>query len=1078
MCEKDFGGCACGGNELFRVQCKLCGGCFCEGCGNGNCGEGHHYPGGSEVEYSTIQAAIDAAVDGETINIGCGTYAEQLTIRDKKLNLVGETTADGEPGVTITPATLTGEQSGNVTYSIVRVATSADSESVAEASLKNIIIQGNIEDVGTNYTAYGMSDTENKQYVGLLADLANVRMDNCKIIDITFGETLRNSQNGFGIVAYGASRSVTVTLNNTEISSFNKAALLTSANIEMEGCTISGFGTDTKCAQNGIQCNSSANLTARNTVIKNIAYGGTGNWLANAILNYGEGDILLEGVTCENVDAVYYTEAGTTVIRDCSFEDADNVKFIMRCYGGKTTITGETKVNGTWHICAYNDSYITIEDGTFTGGSIWNQSAGMSVTGGNFEWFEDENDYAGTLTISGGVFVGEPAESYIASGYKAVPIEDDTYNYEVKRIISGLTGSGFDTPVEYQTLTDPVMAIEEGENSTPDSFQASTQWYKVVEGKEDELVTAGTAAEGRAVYKSVTVLTANAGYTFEDVDDAQGLLGWDGGKAVASADGSTLTITKTYEPVAVIPCGCVIEEDAVEFSLEDIALGMEDSKEVELSASAVVNTDNCQIPNHQPEVTYEYVTSSAGASISGNKLVVTQPGEVVVTVKVKVDAMEEPVEKTVTVTVTTERATQEEIDAFNAAISQLKEQHPEEKYTEESYRNFKEMIQAAEDKAKEVPVAKSELDAAQQAAQEAAAGLVTKLEELGNAYEVLELPKQEDEEKYTSETWKVLTDARASFMEEYEKGEAADVEKLQALLAELKTASEALETTEAAALKAALADLEKELAEAKLIVDAGQKDYTDATWTAFEAAYEAAVKGAASSTMTAAQLESLLGQLRSARAALAEKMPETPGTPGTPDIPATPDKSGTAVNATLAAPSIRSINAKEYKTGMRVNISVKPVAGADHYAVYRIARGKTTLLGVTASGVNTIKDFAPVTRTASYYAVAISADGKIKSENGAAVKFTLSAKTKIKKAVSTADGIRLTWKKAKKVTKYVIYRSTKKNSGYTRIRVLKKNNLSYVDKTAKKGKTYYYKIVVMYSGKASLMSKAVKGVRK
>jgi hypothetical protein len=51
--------------------------------------------------YASIQAAIDAAADGDAIYIAAGTYREQLTIRDKQVDLLGAIGEDGASLVTL-----------------------------------------------------------------------------------------------------------------------------------------------------------------------------------------------------------------------------------------------------------------------------------------------------------------------------------------------------------------------------------------------------------------------------------------------------------------------------------------------------------------------------------------------------------------------------------------------------------------------------------------------------------------------------------------------------------------------------------------------------------------------------------------------------------------------------------------------------------------------------------------------------------------------------------------------------------------------------------------------------------------
>ena len=180
---------------------------------------------------------------------------------------------------------------------------------------------------------------------------------------------------------------------------------------------------------------------------------------------------------------------------------------------------------------------------------------------------------------------------------------------------------------------------------------------------------------------------------------------------------------------------------------------------------------------------------------------------------------------------------------------------------------------------------------------------------------------------------------------------------------------------------------------------------------------------------------------------------------------------------TLAAPSILSIKASAEKSGVFVTISVSPVNAADRYEVYRTVGTATAKVGTILSGQTSLQDKNPV-KSASYYAVAISGDGTVKSSSGEAKTFQLGKAVKIKKVTSAKKGITVFWKKNKKAVKYVIYRSSKKNTGYTKIKTLGKKKVSFADTKAKKGKSYYYKIAVITKSSVSLMSSASKKVKR
>jgi hypothetical protein len=106
-----------------------------------------------------------------------------------------------------------------------------------------------------------------------------------------------------------------------------------------------------------------------------------------------------------------------------------------------------------------------------------------------------------------------------------------------------------------------------------------------------------------------------------------------------------------------------------------------------------------------------------------------------------------------------------------------------------------------------------------------------------------------------------------------------------------------------------------------------------------------------------------------------------------------------------------------------------------------------------------------------------SIDKTTETEEG--ITFTGTVK-KVKAKVVTSGkkkSVKLSWKKAKGATKYMIYRSTKANKGFKRIAVIKKGSITtYTDKKVKKGKKYYYRVVAAKNGiyGKAVKSKAVK----
>lgn len=564
----------------------------------------------------------------------------------------------------------------------------------------------------------------------------------------------------------------------------------------------------------------------------------------------------------------------------------------------------------------------------------------------------------------------------------------------------------------------------------------------------------GTALEkdakfaGETAYTATTVYTARSGFKFTDISKPS----VDGATVTISVDGKTMTVTKTFPKTAKIVCSCVVGE-ITGVADQTIDLGVADSKTVTLSAKAQV-TGDCKVEGHDGTVNYTYTVTDAGttgATVKDNAVTVTAAGtaKVKVTATLASDATKTST-KEITLTVTTNKASAQDKADLAAAINAVKD-IKEADYTEESYAPLKTALATADTLSKDANASKSDIAAAIQAISDAKKGLKTKVaakkEELNSLLTAVYDDLMKNGNTYTVASYNnAVTVYKA--VKDLPGKDGVTVAELEKAIKDLNDAKDALVLQETADLEKAKENAANTLKDAAAIVDAGQKDYEEASWKVFDAAYKALKNAPADADK--ATLESLTLALRNAQAAL--KKAETPA-------------------VALDAPKVKAAKAKVTKTGVVVNVTVEAVKDAASYDVYRVVKGKATKVGTTAAGKTTVKDKKAV-KGASYYAVAVSKDGKVVSKAGAAVAVKLAKAPKIQKATAGSKNAKLSWKKVKGA-KVVVYRSTKKNSGYKKVATTRKNATSVTNKKGlKAGKTYYYKIATIKGKLISAMSKA------
>ena len=169
----------------------------------------------------------------------------------------------------------------------------------------------------------------------------------------------------------------------------------------------------------------------------------------------------------------------------------------------------------------------------------------------------------------------------------------------------------------------------------------------------------------------------------------------------------------------------------------------------------------------------------------------------------------------------------------------------------------------------------------------------------------------------------------------------------------------------------------------------------------------------------------------------------------------------------LAAPVVKVEN----ETSTAIKVSWGKVTGAQKYEVYRKegSAKKWTKVKTTSSRYYTDKK---VKNGKTYKYMVKAIDGKIVSgydSDGESIK-RLAAPTHVS-VKSAKSGITFKWKKVTGASGYIVYRKTGSGSYKELKKVKGSTKVSYLDKSAKKGKTYTY-MVKAYSGSSKSANKS------
>lgn len=231
----------------------------------------------------TVQAGVNAAAAGDTIQVCAGTFAEQVMVT-KSVKLVG---AGSAQTTIVLPRPVTGTQD---VVTIDGTGGGVDVE-ISGFTIKGLAPTGECAPAGTTYLLSGI-------YVRNGAN-ANIH-DN--VITGMRGDPLDGCQKGSGIRVGRAATptSGTATITNNTISDYQKTGIIVDnagSAATITGNTITGVGPTNVVAQNGMQISRGAVATVSGNRVSGNAYTGSG-FTSTGLLLFGSlGKVAVSGNT-------------------------------------------------------------------------------------------------------------------------------------------------------------------------------------------------------------------------------------------------------------------------------------------------------------------------------------------------------------------------------------------------------------------------------------------------------------------------------------------------------------------------------------------------------------------------------------------------------------------------------------------------------------------------------------------------------------------------------------------------------------------------------------------------------------
>lgn len=162
---------------------------------------------------------------------------------------------------------------------------------------------------------------------------------------------------------------------------------------------------------------------------------------------------------------------------------------------------------------------------------------------------------------------------------------------------------------------------------------------------------------------------------------------------------------------------------------------------------------------------------------------------------------------------------------------------------------------------------------------------------------------------------------------------------------------------------------------------------------------------------------------------------------------------GAAKQVTIARLKLAKVTVKSAQQAGAIKLTWNKASGASGYKIYRrTAKGRYVCIKTVKSGTTSYVDKTVKSGNRCYYCVKAYNGNVLSGYTEASILYIKAPVVTVRKS---AQGVKLSWKKSAGAKKYIVYRKTPTGK-YRAVKTVTAKTLSWTDKTAKKGQTYYY----------------------